>query len=438
MAAMRRNGERVSDRFGRAATGAAALPAPGPTRDLLERAAALASRRGTRLAWVGGGVRDLLLGRETLDVDLAIEGDATTFASILAAELGGHCREHPRFLAATIELPDGRALDVARCRRETYPAPGALPKVEPATLEEDLARRDFSMNAIAVPLTPGDLDVLDPTGGAADLAAGRLRALHSASFLDDPTRAIRGLRFEVRLGFRFDAETETWLRAALAAGALDTISGERLRRELDLACEAWPRLSVLFERAAELGLLGAIDPGLGWSREAAMRIERSARRAVEPALARLAPSRWLVGLLGLDPPAEVRLRLLRRLALAGRFAEVLRACGPRIAEARTLLRSEPPPAPHRVARALEDASPEELCRLASEEGSVARWIGRYLAELRPLSLRVRGDDLLRAGLPAGPEIGAALRATLEARQDGRIGAEQELEFAREAWGREGR
>lgn len=427
---------RVSRRLGRAVTGGAPLPAPGPTRELLERAAALASRQGMRLAWVGGGVRDLLLGRDTVDVDLATEGDAAAFAAALSAELGGHWCEHPRFLTATIDLPDGRTLDVSRCRRESYPAPGALPQVEPAPLEEDLARRDFSMNAIAVRLTPGDPEVLDPTGGAADLAEGRLRALHPASFLDDPTRAFRGLRFELRFGFRFESETEAWVRAALAAGALDTISGERLRRELDLACEAWPSLSALFERAADLGLLGAIDPGLAWSRTAAARIDRSARRAVEPAFARLAPERWLVGLLGLDPSPEVRLRLLRRLALAGRVAEVLRACGPRLAEARTLLRSEPSPAPHRVARALEDASAEELCRLAAEGGAVDLWIGRYLEELRPLSLRVRGEDLLRAGLPAGPEIGAALRATLEARQDGRIGAEQELEFARDAWERE--
>ncbi|GMU65767.1 MAG: hypothetical protein AMXMBFR36_20410 [Acidobacteriota bacterium] len=431
MAAMRRGGKREPGR-----AGAALLPVPGPSRDLIERAAALARRRGTRLAWVGGGVRDLLLGRDTVDLDLALEGDAAAFAADLAAELGGRLTEHSRFLTAALELPDGRVLDLARCRRETYPAPGVLPTVEPASLEEDLARRDFSINALAVQLAPGDPAVLDPTGGAADLAAGRLRALHAASFLDDPTRVLRGLRFELRFGFRFESETHAWVRAALAAGALDTISGERLRRELGLACESWPNLSSLFERAAQLGLLAAIDPGLSWTRQAAARIDRAARVAVEPAFERLAPERWLVGLLGLEPSAEVRLRLLRRLAIAGRVAEVLRGCGPRVAAARTLLSSEPPPAPHRVARALEAASPEELCCLAAEGGAVARWVRRFLEELRPLSLRVRGEDLLREGLPAGPEIGAALRATLEARQDGRIAVEQELQFACEVWGRE--
>lgn len=431
MAAMRRGGKRDPGR-----AGAALLPAPGPSRELIERAAALARRRGTRLAWVGGGVRDLLLGRDTVDLDLALEGDAAAFAGDLAAELGGRLTEHSRFLTAALELPDGRVLDLARCRRETYPAPGVLPRVEPASLEEDLARRDFSINALAVQLAPGDPAVLDPTGGAADLAAGRLRALHAASFLDDPTRVLRGLRFELRFGFRFESETEAWVRAALAAGALDTISGERLRRELELACESWPSLSSLFERAAQLGLLAAIDPGLSWTRQAAARIDRAARVAVEPAFERLAPERWLVGLLGLEPSAEVRLRLLRRLAIAGRVAEVLRGCGPRVVAARTLLSSEPPPAPHRVARALEAASPEELCGLATEDGAVARWVRRFLEELRPLSLRVRGEDLLREGLPAGPEIGAALRATLEARQDGRIAVEQELQFACEVWGRE--
>lgn len=433
MAAMRRSAKRDGGRLG---AGAALLPAPGPSRELLERAAALARRRGERLAWVGGGVRDLLLGRDTVDLDLALEGDAAAFAADLAVEVGGRSTEHPRFLTATLELPDGRVLDLARCRRETYPAPGALPRVEPASLEDDLARRDFSINALAVELAPGDPVVLDPTGGAADLAAGRLRALHAASFLDDPTRVLRGLRFELRYGFRFESETEAWVRAALAAGALDTISGERLRRELELACEAWTSLSALFERAAQLGLLAAIDPDLSWTRQAAARIDRAARVAVEPAFERLAPERWLVGLLGLEASVEVRLRLLRRLAIAGRVAEVLRGCGPRIAAARTLLRSAPPPAPHRVARALEAASPEELCGLAAEDGAVARWVRRFLEELRTLSLRVRGEDLLREGLPAGPEIGAALRATLEARQDGRIAVEQELQFACDAWERE--
>lgn len=433
MAAMRRGGKRDP---GRAGAGAAPLPAPGPSRELLERAAALARRRGTRLAWVGGGVRDLLLGRDTVDLDLALEGDAAAFAVDLAAEVGGCCSEHPRFLTATLELPDGRVVDFARCRRETYPAPGSLPSVEPATLEQDLARRDFSINALAVQVAPGDPAMLDPTGGASDLAAGRLRALHAASFLDDPTRVLRGLRFELRFGFRFESETESWVRGALAAGALETISGERLRRELELACEAWPSLSALFERAAELGLLAAIDSGLRWSRQAATRLDRAARVAVEPAFERLAPRRWLVGLLGLEPSAQVRLRLLRRLAISGPVAEILRGTGPRVAAARTLLRSDPPPAPHRVARALAAASPEELCGLAAEDGAVARWVRRFLEELRPLALQVRGEDLLREGLPAGPEIGAALRATLEARQDGRIAVEQELQFARDAWERE--
>jgi len=431
MSAMERHGppERV-----RNADGAALLPPSGPARDLLDRAAAVARRSRARLAWVGGGVRDLLLGRRTVDTDLAIEGDAVDFATALAADLGGRVREHPRFLTATIDLDDGRSLDVACCRRETYAEPGALPLVEPAPLEEDLARRDFSINAVAVVLAPGQPRRLDPLRGVADLEAGRLKDLHAGSFRDDPTRILRGLRFELRFGFRFEPETESRARSALAQGALDTISGERLRRDWELAFEAWSSLAALLARAADLGLLASIDPALDAGPEALARIERAARIASEPALERLEPERWLVGVLGLDPPLDARLRLLRRLAIGGRVAEVLRSSGPRIAAALALLRSDPPPAPHRVAGALAEASGEELCRIAAEDGAAASWVRRYLEELRPLSLRVRGEDLLGAGLPAGPGIGAALRATLEARQDGRIGAEQELEFARRAWG----
>jgi tRNA nucleotidyltransferase (CCA-adding enzyme) len=420
----------------RSADGAALLPPSGPARDLLDRAAAIARRSRARVAWVGGGVRDLLLGRDTVDTDLAIEGDATAFAEALAAELGGRVREHSRFLTATIDLDDGSSLDVASCRRETYAEPGALPLVEPAPLEEDLARRDFSVNAIAVLLAPDGPRLLDPMGGAADLEAGRLRVLHAASFRDDPTRILRGLRFELRFGFRFGAETESNARSALRQGALDTISGERLRRDWELACEAWPSLETLHARAAEVGLLAALDPALDRGREGFARIGRAARFASEPAFERMAPERWLVGILALDPPLEARLRLLRRLAIGGRTAEILRSSGPRIATASALLRSEPPPAPHRVARALADASGEELCRIAAEGEGAANWVRRYVEELRPLCLRVRGEDLLGAGLPAGPGIGAALRATLEARQDGRIGVEQELEFAPRAWDRE--
>lgn len=432
MSAMDRRGLPEPDRI---ADGEALMPPSGPARDLLDRAAVVARRARVRVAWVGGGVRDLLLGRDTIDTDLAIEGDAAAFAEDLAVELGGRVLGHRRFLTATIELDDGRTLDVASCRRETYAGPGALPLVEPAPLEEDLARRDFSINAVAVVLSPDGPRLLDPMRGLADLEAGCLRILHADSFRDDPTRILRGLRFEIRFGFRFEAETESWARRALERGALDTISGERLRRDWELACEAWSSLAVLFARAADLGLLAAIDPALDGDPEAFARIERAARIASEPAFERLGPVRWLVGVLGLDPPLEARLRLLGRLAIGGRVAAVLRASGSRVAASLALLRSDPPPAPHRVAGVLADASGEELCRIAAEDGFAASWVRRYLEELRPLSLRVRGEDLLVAGLPAGPGIGAALRATLEARQDGRIGAEQELEFARRVWRR---
>src|SRR6187200_3214815 len=158
---------------------------------------------------VGGAVRDLLLGRGSSDIDLVVVGDAGK----LAARLGAETVEHERFATAKVEL-DGHEVDIATARTEAYPSPGALPVVEPAdSIEADLGRRDFTINAMAVPLSGGD-GLIDPHGGRADLENGLLRVLHARSFEDDPTRAIRAARYAARLGLRLEDETEALLRAA--------------------------------------------------------------------------------------------------------------------------------------------------------------------------------------------------------------------------------
>jgi Poly A polymerase head domain len=187
---------------------------------------------------VGGGVRDLLRGEQGVDLDLAMEGDARATARELAGRLGGHAREHERFGTATVRSGD-LAFDLAATRRETYEHPGALPRVEPAALAEDLGRRDFTVNSMAIGLTGEDLGHLyDPHGGLDDLGAGVVRVLHPASFVDDPTRLLRALRYEARLGFAMDADTERLAKEAAGKGALGTVSGPRVRDELmDLLSE---------------------------------------------------------------------------------------------------------------------------------------------------------------------------------------------------------
>src|SRR3954452_7403597 len=221
---------------------------------------------GLAPAWlVGGAVRDLMLGAQTIDVDVAIEGDARKVARELAARLGGEAVEHERFGTATVKA-DALTVDLASTRRESYAHPGALPEVEPAPLDEDLARRDFTVNAMAAALDSERLGELrDPYGGRGDLEAGLIRVLHPKSFIDDPTRLLRAVRYEARFGFLMDPETERLAREAIAAGAPSTVSGPRIRDELlDLLGETTVAASV--GRMQELGLDRALSPLLGDAR----------------------------------------------------------------------------------------------------------------------------------------------------------------------------
>src|SRR4051794_6878520 len=195
---------------------------------------------------VGGAVRDALLGREPKDIDLVIEGDAVA----LASELGQVGEVHDRFGTVTVDV-DGTTVNVAMARTERYPAPGALPEVEPAALADDLARRDFTVNAIAADLDGG---LHEAPSARDDLAAGQLRVLHERSFLDDPTRLWRLARYAARLGFGIEADTERLAREAVAGGALDTVSGPRIGNELMLALDEPDPVAALVA-ASELGLI---------------------------------------------------------------------------------------------------------------------------------------------------------------------------------------
>ena len=210
---------------------------------------------GFPVAVVGGLVRDLLLERvgTPIDLDLVVDGHAPTLAHRLAAALSGRVVEHLAFLTATLVLPDGRRIDLATARRESYRAPGALPTVEPAALADDLARRDFSLNALAVRLDPPDWGrLVDTTGGLVDLRARRLRVLHPLSFVEDPTRILRAARLAVRLGCRIDPTTRRLAGRAATLDAYQALSADRLRAELELALEE-PRPAAVLGEAGRLG-----------------------------------------------------------------------------------------------------------------------------------------------------------------------------------------
>ena len=341
---------------------------------------------------VGGAVRDLLRGRgpdQIPNVDLAVEGDAIELARRLDGE---GVREHDRFGTATVALGD-REVDLARTRTETYAAPGALPDVEPASLAEDLGRRDFSVNAIAIPLAaPGEL--VDPFGGRLDIVAGLLRTLHPRSFEDDPTRALRAARYAARLGFELEAETE----AALRNADLATVSPERVESELVrlLGEEGWRRG---FELLAEWGLASAVD---------------------------------------LEPMARVR----EILALPSWGGTADEATAMLVAGAPAVGAYAPSAGPLRQARelaALPDGPPSELAAAAREVAPVAlviaralgaEWLDRYVGEWRDVRLEIDGEDLMAAGIDQGPAVGRGLAAALAARLDGQVeGREAELDVA---------
>ncbi|HUS83377.1 MAG TPA: hypothetical protein VM013_09015, partial [Dehalococcoidia bacterium] len=229
-------------------------------RDAAEALVKPAVRRHEQVYLVGGSVRDLLLGRAHVDLDMAVEGDAIALAQELADARQGHIVAHQSFGTASVELASAR-IDLAQARAETYSRPGALPTVRPASIEEDLRRRDFTVNAMALRLTPPAAgELLDPHGGRRDLEQRLIRVLHEGSFRDDATRMLRAVRYEGRLSFRLEDETAGLLQRDLPY--LDTISGARLRSEI-VAIFYEERPEEVLRRCQELGILKALHPCLG-------------------------------------------------------------------------------------------------------------------------------------------------------------------------------
>jgi tRNA nucleotidyltransferase (CCA-adding enzyme) len=335
---------------------------------------------------VGGAVRDLLLGQPRTDIDVAVEGDVRPIADAL----GGEVVEHERFATATVAV-DGLLVDMAMARAETYERPGALPTVTPATITDDLARRDFTINAMAVPLT-GEPRLIDPYGGVDDLRAGVLRVLHERSFVDDPTRALRAARYAAR----FDLELEPGTAELLRSANLGTVSGDRVETELRrIAAE--DRAPRVLELIREWGLLEL--PG-----DAVTLAERLRALSASPPWSEFA-----------DPNAAI----LAACAYG-------HAAGPTRRAAEDLARATPE-RPSQAVRVVKGASPVELL-LARVMG--AEWLDRYVDEWSKVSLEIDGADLLKEGIPEGPAVGRGLEAALSAKLDGEIdGREQELEIA---------
>lgn len=385
------------------------LPPGG--RSLVEQFIALASDLGVTAYVVGGPVRDLLLGREILDVDIVVEGDAIVLAESLADFKTVRAMRHPRFGTATVKA-GGFALDLVTARSESYERPGALPSVSHGAIDDDLRRRDFTVNAMAIALNgPRRGALLDPMGGEADLKARLIRALHEESFRDDATRVLRAARYETRFGFRLESETEAWIRRDLAN--LDWISGARIHHEFVRTFgEAAPERCLL--RLAGLGALKAIHSALTFDADRARSFEaarsldqRNAPAAYWPLLA------WNVTPREVDSVAT-RLALRRSQAEAIRSVSKVRALKSQLAEMGT---------PN--SRVVDLLSPYPAATLlglaaATESSDVRDTVTRYLRRLRRVRPVLDGDDLLAMGAAEGPLIGQVLKQIRVAKLDGEV------------------
>jgi tRNA nucleotidyltransferase (CCA-adding enzyme) len=374
---------------------------------------AQALRRGD-VSLVGGAVRDLLLGHWPRELDVTVAADSAGLATALAAAISpserayGHAVEpilHDRFGTASVVWDYGR-VDIAELRAESYPSPGALPVVRAGSLDQDLARRDFTVNAISLPLAGPERGRLRAVEQALeDLAAGVLRVLHERSFVDDPTRILRLARYAARLGFTIEPQTRQLAERAVASGALATVSDERLGAELSLAVrEAGGRAAL--RMLDQLGVLAALGMATPFDDELASEAE---------------------ALLPVDGARDLLL-----MAVARRSAEDDEL-------AREIVAAERPAI---VFDRLEDRAPESVAiagalaaRVSQQAGATVR---EWFESARHVRLEIDGDDLLAAGVREGPELGARLRGTLRRKRERQLqGREQELRAALEPPAREG-
>ena len=410
---------------------------------LLRTAGKLGEAQGHAVYAAGGFVRDLLLGcaaDHLPDIDLVIEGDSIAFGRRLAEEMGGHLVVHSAFGMASLEggaTPDGTRVgrvDIAMARRERYARAGALPEVSPAGIDEDLGRRDFSVNAMAVALSPSAWGRLhDPFGGADDVAARRLRVLHPLSFVEDPTRIWRGARYAARLGLRPDSGFKRALALALAVGEYPALSGQRLRAEHALVMdesEPWRALALLLG----WGAFRLWDPSYrvtlqGRARLASARLflrwARDAHIAVDGAeLALLA--------LLLDQSRPVADRCVRRLTIATGMAVRIDAAAAHALARR--LASLRPRRPSHVAEVLRPAG-ESLVLGAwlAGEGKARGHIEWFLGEGRAERPLLSGDEVVAAGVPRGPLVGQVMARLRDLRLDGRVRTIEEERAAVAEW-----
>lgn len=412
---------------------------------LLRKVGALAAEHHAQAYLVGGVVRDLFHSRPSGDLDVVVEGDACSLAKLLGAELGGKIRIHRAFQTAVVFLPGGLRLDMATARTEHYPKAGELPDVTPGSLKQDLFRRDFTINTLAVSLDPKSFGrLLDYYGGRKDMARRKIRVLHGLSFVEDPTRALRAVRFALRMQFEIARETANLIRIARRGTAFRRLSSTRLRREIEILFQE-SRLVRAVRALEEYDLLTAIHPRFRTDRRILERLDR-----LDEAMAWYnlqdrggkAPSGWTMAMSILADRLEEQERrdLWRKLAPGKEDLKILTDGPAAVHRLVYTLAGHRKMRPSIIYRACRGRLLETLLLaiVSTRRPKVRKALTTFISDLREVRPDISGSDLIQAGVPEGPGISRGIEAALAAKLDGTaVGRTRQLAVAIDAAGKSG-
>jgi tRNA nucleotidyltransferase (CCA-adding enzyme) len=394
----------------------------------LKQAAEVAENLGFSAYLVGGTARDLLRGEANLDIDIVIEGDGIRFARALAELLGGRVKIHKYFKTASV-ITDSIKLDIATSRTEYYEHPGALPIVEASSIKKDLYRRDFTINTLAVRLSPSAFgELLDFFGGRGDIKEKTIKVLHSLSFIEDPTRAFRSVRFSERFGYKITRHTQRLIKTAVSMNVFSRVSGQRLWEEFKLLLlETEPYRALV--RLEELDLLKTIHPELKVSKALYNTMYSLHEVLTWFRLLFLDENVdkgqvYFLGILeGLktEHQNEVLKRLLFPQGTAGKYLHAIKEAKNALYQLQQSIK------PSAIFHTLKPLNIETilLCMGLSQNQDIKRKISLYLTELRKIKCSLKGKDLQQMGLTTGPLIGRLLKAVFEARLDSVIKSKEE-------------
>ncbi len=388
---------------------------------MLMRAADLATNHGWDLYLVGGYVRDCLLKIPDYDIDVAVVGDAPTLARTLAHETGAQLEVHPDFGTAVLTFDNVIFdMDLVTARHERYEHPGALPTVQRGTIADDMARRDFTANAMAIPILSGTFGPLyDPHNGLDDLLAGLIRVLHDQSFVDDPTRIFRAVKLARRLGWRIEPHTLEFVLQAVRDGVLSTVSIDRITRELLLILEE-PKAEQILADLDKLGVLTNVHPNFGWPYPPDRTIIHDAEHL--PKEQRRDTALAVIAAECANAPAEAE-ALGRWLNLPSPLVKLMRDSAQVAALWQQLdEEDQPPSATYRLLHDIDPAALEAFRHIqpltASTEATAH--LSNYLDNLRHIKPELDGNYLRMLGLSPGPAYRPILEALLDAKLDGKL------------------